>query len=75
MSLLDTVINKGHFILAALCQAAVLVMHYGFHKDISVNVQGTVYAFYGFLGAHALTYQKYPDQQDPKPDNPDAPKQ
>lgn len=61
MKLLDTVINKFHVILATITQAAIIVYHFRTGHDIGNGVQGTVYAFYGFLAGHAFTYQKFPD--------------
>jgi hypothetical protein len=58
----DTVINKLHVVLAAVTQSVILVYHFKTGHDIGNGVQGTVYAFYAFLGGHALTYQKWPDQ-------------
>lgn len=60
----DVIINKFHVALAAICQGVIFVVHFKTGKDIGANVQGTVYAFYGFLAGHALTYQKYPDKDD-----------
>lgn len=74
MSWLDTIINKFHVILAAVTQAAILAYHFRTGKDIGNGVQGTVYAFYGFLAGHAFTYQKYPDaNNDGVPDPPAKP--
>lgn len=57
----DIVINKMHVVLAAVTQGAIIVFHFKTGKDIGNGVQGTVYAWYGFLAGHALTYQKWPD--------------
>lgn len=64
-NLLDLIINKFHIILGTAAQAAVLAYHFKTGHDIGSGVQNTMYAYYGFLGAHALTYQKYPDQSVP----------
>lgn len=72
----DVVINKFHIALATVCQTAIIVFHFKTGHDVGSGVQGTVYAFYAFLGGHALTYQKWPDPTvPPAGDNPDAPKQ
>jgi hypothetical protein len=60
-NVLDSIINKFHIILASAAQAAVFVYHFKTGHDIGSGVQNTLYAYYGFLGAHAFTYQKYPD--------------
>lgn len=81
----DIIINKLHVVLAAITQGAIIVFHFRTGHDIGNGVQGTVYAWYGFLAGHALTYQKYPDadanhdgvpdaqQQAPAPAAPAAP--
>lgn len=71
-SALDTLVNKFHIILAVACQAAVLFYAYRFHKDLGPGIVNTVYAFYAFLGGHALTYQKWPDQPSAPAAQPDA---
>lgn len=58
---LDLIINKFHIILGSAAQAALFVYHFKTGHDIGSGIQNTVYAYYGFLGAHALTYQRYPD--------------
>jgi hypothetical protein len=68
--ILDLAINKFHIVLGTACQAAILFFHFHTGHDIGVGVQNTVYAFYTFLGAHAFTYQKYPDTDTPEPANP-----
>jgi hypothetical protein len=64
--ILDLIINKFHMILAGAAQGSILAYHYHTGHDIGPGVQNTVYAYYGFLGAHALTYQKYPDPTQPQ---------
>jgi hypothetical protein len=59
--ILDTLINKFHIILATGSHAAVLAYHFKTGHDVGSGVQNTIYAYYAFLGGHALTYQKYPD--------------
>jgi hypothetical protein len=58
----DTIINKMHVVLAGATQAAILAFHFKTGHDIGTGVQNTIYAWYGFLAGHALTYQKFPDQ-------------
>lgn len=58
----DVLINKMHIVLAAVCQGGILLWHFHTGHDIGSGVQNTVYAYYAFLGGHALTYQKYPDK-------------
>ena len=42
---------------------------YCFHtgKDLLPGYVSSLYAFYGFLGGHALVYQKWPDPTTPAP--------
>jgi hypothetical protein len=58
---LDLLINKFHIILGTASHAALLVYHFKTGHDIGAGIQNTVYAYYAFLGAHAATYQKWPD--------------
>lgn len=60
---LDVLINKFHIVLGSAAQAAILVYHFKTGHDIGSGIQNTVYGYYAFLAGHALTYQKYPDQQ------------
>ena len=60
--ILDIVVNKVHVALAAVTQGIILVYHFKTGHDIGNGVQGTVYAFYGFLAGHNLTNQKWPDK-------------
>jgi len=59
---LDTLVNKFHIILGTVCQAAIIVYAFRYHKDLGPGIVNTVYAFYAFLAGHAFTYQKWPDQ-------------
>jgi hypothetical protein len=68
-ALLDIIINKFHIVLGTLCQGAIIFYHFRTGHDVGPGVVNTVYAFYGFLAGHALTYQKWPDKE------PDAPSQ
>ena len=66
----DILVNKGHVLLAAICQGAIVVYHFRTGHDIGAGVQNTVYAFYGFLGGHFGISQKWPDKDgDGIPDN------
>jgi len=67
---LDLLINKFHIILGTGAQAAVLVYHFKTGHDIGPGIQNSLYGYYAFLGAHALTYQKYPDADDAKAPTP-----
>jgi hypothetical protein len=58
----DTLINKFHIALGTACQGALLAYHFKTGHDIGAGIQNTIYAFYGFLAGHALTYQKFPDK-------------
>lgn len=71
--LFDTLINKFHLVLGTLCQAAIFVYHFKTGHDIGSGVQNTVYGYYGFIGAHAFTYQKYPDAPTTDPAAPAGP--
>lgn len=64
-SVWDVLVNKFHIALAVACQSAVLFYAYHFQKDLGPGIVNTVYAFYAFLGGHAFTYQKWPDQDSP----------
>ncbi len=64
--ILDAVVNKFHVILAFICQSAIIGYHFHTGKDLGSNVQNTVFSFYTFLGAHAFTYQKFPDKDGDK---------
>lgn len=64
---LDILINKFHIILATGSHAAILAYHFKTGHDIGSGIQNTIYAYYAFLGGHALTYQKYPDQTGANP--------
>jgi hypothetical protein len=59
---LDTFINKFHLVLGSGAQAALLAYHFHTGHDIGSGVTNTVYAYYAFLGGHALTYQLHPDK-------------
>jgi hypothetical protein len=58
----DVLVNKGHVLLAAICQGAVIGFHFKTGRDVGVNVMNTIYAFYGFLAGHFGVSQKWPDK-------------
>jgi hypothetical protein len=58
----DIVVNKGHVIIASVCQGSILFMHWHYGKDISPNVQQTVNWFYLFLAGHFGASQVWPDK-------------
>jgi hypothetical protein len=49
-----------------MCHFSILLYHFKTHLDIPSGIQNAEYGFLAFLGAHALTYQKYPDQSAPE---------
>lgn len=59
---LDAFVNKFHLILASLAHGTLLAYQFKTGKDIGTGIQNAEYAFLSFLGAHAFTYQKYPDK-------------
>src|SRR5271163_3346451 len=58
---LDRLTNDAHIPIALFVFVVtfVYVAHTG--KDIPPGFVSSLYAFYGFLGGHALVYQKWPD--------------
>jgi hypothetical protein len=60
--ILDLLINKFHIVLGTGAQAAVLVYDFKTGRDIGPGIQNSLYGYYAFLAGHALTYQRYPDQ-------------
>jgi hypothetical protein len=58
----DIIVNKGHVLLAAICQGAIIGFHFKTGRDVGPNVMNTIYAFYGFLGGHFGISQKWPDK-------------
>jgi hypothetical protein len=58
---LDVFINKFHILLGTAAQGSILAYHFKTGHDIGAGIQNSLYGYYAFLGAHALTYQKYPD--------------
>lgn len=62
----DFLINKFHIVLGTVAQATVLAYQYKTGHDIGPGIQNSLYGYYAFLAGHALTYQKYPDQDKDK---------
>lgn len=60
--ILDALVNKFHIILGSIVQGAIIAYHFKTHIDLGPMVTNTIYAFYAFLGGHALTYQLHPDK-------------
>lgn len=60
----DVLINKAHVAIVVGCQAIILLMHWRYGKDISVNVQSTINWFYAFMAGHFGASQAWPDKKD-----------
>jgi hypothetical protein len=58
---LDKLTNDAHVPIAifVFCVTFAYCAHTG--KDLPPGFVSSLYAFYGFLGGHALVYQKWPD--------------
>ncbi len=58
---LDKLTNDAHvpIALAVFITTSTYCFHTG--KDLLPGYVSSLYAFYGFLGGHALVYQKWPD--------------
>jgi hypothetical protein len=58
---LDKLTNDAHIPIAIFVFS--VTMFYVWHtgKDLPPGFVSSLYAFYGFLGGHALVYQKWPD--------------
>jgi hypothetical protein len=61
------VVNDCHVPIAIAVFASTSAYHFLKHVDLGANYTNSIYALYGFLGAHNLTNQKYPDQPDGQP--------
>src|SRR5271157_5965846 len=59
--LLDKLTNDSHVPIAILVFAITSAYHFHTGKDLGTNYTNTIYALYGFLGGHAMIYQKWPD--------------
>src|SRR5579863_5860376 len=64
-SFLDKLTNDSHVPIAILVFAITSAYHFHTGKDLGTNYTNSLYALYGFLGGHALVYQKYPDPTSP----------
>jgi hypothetical protein len=62
---LDKLTNDSHVPIALLVFTATSAYHFYTHRDLGTNYTNSLYALYGFLGGHALVYQKWPDQNPP----------
>ena len=64
---LDKLTNDAHIPIAifVFCVTMTYLWHTG--KDLPPGFVSSLYAFYGFLGGHALVYQKWPDAATPPP--------
>ncbi len=65
---LDKLTNDAHVPIAlfVFCVTFAYCAHTG--KDLPPGFVSSLYAFYGFLGGHALVYQKWPDAANPTVD-------
>lgn len=71
---LDKLTNDSHVPIALLVFAVTSAYHFHTGKDLGTNYTNSLYALYGFLGGHALVYQKWPDaNHDGIPDNQQTP--
>lgn len=63
--LLNKLTNDAHVPIAIFVFLVTSAYHFHTGKDLGANYTSTIYALYGFLGGHALVYQKWPDKSDP----------
>jgi hypothetical protein len=61
-SILDKFVNDFHVPIALLVFAVTTGFHFWKHVDLGTNYVNSLYAFYGFLGAHFGCSQKWPDK-------------
>jgi hypothetical protein len=64
--LLDKLTNDAHVPIAIAVFIATFTWVCKGH-DLPPGFVSSLYAFYGFLGGHALVYQKWPDPTNPAP--------
>ena len=64
---LDKLTNDAHVPIALFVFIVTFTYCAKTGKDIPPGFVSTLYAFYGFLGGHALVYQKWPDATTPPP--------
>jgi hypothetical protein len=62
---LDKLTNDSHVPIALVVFATTSAYCFHTGKDLLPGYVSSLYAFYGFLGGHALVYQKWPDTQAP----------
>ena len=62
---LDKLTNKFHMLIGTCYGGALAVYYFKTHNDLGPGFVNATYAFYAFLAGHALTYQKWPDQDKP----------
>jgi len=62
---LDKLTNDAHVPIALFVFIVTSAYHFHTGKDLGSGYVSSLYAFYGFLGGHALVYQKWPDQNTP----------
>lgn len=61
-SLLEKFTNDLHVPIALGVFAATSTFHFYTHRDLGSGYVSSLYAFYGFLGAHFGASQKWPDK-------------
>jgi hypothetical protein len=62
---LDRLTNDAHVPIALFVFCVTFAYCAKTGKDIPPGFVSSLYAFYGFLGGHALVYQKWPDANAP----------
>jgi hypothetical protein len=62
---LDKLTNDAHVPIALFVFVVTSAYHFHTGKDLGSGYVSSLYAFYGFLGGHALVYQKWPDASNP----------
>src|SRR5271157_423730 len=65
---LDKLTNDAHVPIALFVFIVTSAYHFHTGKDLGSGYVSSLYAFYGFLGGHALVYQKWPDPTAPTVD-------
>ena len=61
-SLLDKFVNDFHVPIALVVFIATSIFHFKTGKDLGSGYVSSLYAFYGFLGAHFTSSQVWPDK-------------
>jgi hypothetical protein len=62
---LDKLTNDAHVPIAIFVFCVTFAYCAKTGKDLQPGFVSSLYAFYGFLGGHALVYQKWPDANAP----------